>query len=87
MIQPEQDELKNSEELYRALFENAVDAIFIATSDGFFTDVHVSGERLLGYEPGELIGKGISDILHPKDTNRFLVVRESMIEGNARNGE
>jgi PAS domain S-box-containing protein len=87
MKKPEPDELKNSEERYRALFENAVDAIFIATSDGFFTDVNVSGERLLGYEPGELIGKGISDILHPEDMNRFLVVRESMIEGNARNDE
>jgi PAS domain S-box-containing protein len=61
-----------------------VDAIFIATSDGLFTDVNVSGERLLGYERGELIGKGVVNILHPEDINRFLVVRESMLEGNAR---
>src|SRR5918998_6809101 len=84
-MKPEQDEkLKRSEERYRALFDNAVDAIFIATSEGFFTDVNVSGERLLGYERGELIGKRIADILHPEDINRFLVVRESLIEGNAR---
>ena len=86
MMKPEQNDekLKASEERYRALFDNAVDAIFIATSEGFFTDVNVSGERLLGYERGELIGKGIVNILHPEDTNRFLVVRESMLEGNVR---
>ena len=86
MIKPEQNDekLKASEERYRALFDKAVDAIFIATSEGFFTDVNVSGERLLGYERGELIGKGIVNILHPEDINRFLVVRESMLEGNVR---
>lgn len=80
----ENEKLKASEERYRTLFDNAVDSIFIATSEGFFTDVNVSGERLLGYERGELIGKGIVNILHPEDLNRFLLVRESMLEGNAR---
>lgn len=88
MIKPKRDEkLKKSEERYRALFENAVDAIFIATPEGFFTDVNVRGERLLGYERGELIGKQIAEILHPEEISRFLVVRESLIEGNARNDE
>jgi hypothetical protein len=31
-----------SEETYRELFENAVDAIFIATSEVVFADVNVS---------------------------------------------
>jgi PAS domain S-box-containing protein len=86
MTKPEQDDekLKASEERYRSLFDNAVDAIFIATSEGVFTDVNVSGELLLGYERGELIGKGIVNILHPEDLNRFLVARESMLEGNTR---
>lgn len=80
----QQEELKRSEARFRALFENAVDAIFIATVEGIFTDVNASGERLLGYAHGELIGKAIANILHPEDIPRFLVVRDSMLEGNAR---
>lgn len=80
----QQEELKKSEARFRALFENAVDAIFIATVEGIFTDVNASGERLLGYAPGELIGKAIADILYPEDIPRFLIVRDYMLEGSAQ---
>ncbi|MDQ3063458.1 MAG: PAS domain S-box protein, partial [Acidobacteriota bacterium] len=84
-MKPEQEEeLKKSEERYRALFENAVDPIFIIAAEGIFTEVNASGERLLGYERGELIGKAIVDILQPEEINRFLGVRKSMLEGKTR---
>jgi len=80
----QQEELKQSEARFRALFENAVDSIFIATVEGIFTDVNATGERLLGYAHGELTGKAIADILVPEDIPRFLGVRDSMLEGSAR---
>lgn len=77
----EQDELKKSEARFRALFENAVDAIFIADAEGIHTDVNTSGCRLLGYEREELIGKAIVDILQPEEIPRFLAARDSLLEG------
>jgi PAS domain S-box-containing protein len=83
--QPVTDEKPQiSEERYRELFENAVDAIFIATSEVVFADVNVSRGYLLSYEGSELMGKGIVNILHPNGIDCFLVVRELMLKGNAR---
>ncbi|MBI3813734.1 MAG: PAS domain S-box protein [Nitrospinae bacterium] len=59
--------IKKEEEKYRALFDNASDAIIIAdTSDGRFIDVNKKAEELTGYSRKELIGLTPWDI-HPMD--------------------
>jgi two-component system cell cycle sensor histidine kinase/response regulator CckA len=52
-----------SDETFRVLAERAADGIFIATDDGRFVEVNPSGHRLLGYDPRELVGKAIADVL------------------------
>ena len=60
-----------SNEMFRALVERAADGIFIATDDGRFVEVNPSGHRLLGYQPGELVGRTIADVLASRERARL----------------
>jgi len=53
------------EAYFHALVDGAADGIFISTMENRFVFVNRSGHRLLGYEPDELVGKTIPDILSP----------------------
>jgi len=44
-----EEALRMSEEKYRALFEESIDAVFTSTPAGEFTDINLSGVRLFGY--------------------------------------
>jgi PAS domain S-box-containing protein len=80
----ERDKLKESEERFRIIFENAADGVFVSDADGVFTDVNASGCRLLGYEPGELVGKSIVEMLPPQEIARFFDTRESLLAGDTK---
>ncbi len=57
-----EDRLREAEEKYRSIFENAVEGIFQATPDGRFLSVNLAMARMLGYEsPDELMGD-VTDI-------------------------
>jgi len=58
-------------EFYKVLFEQARDGIFISDGEGRYIDVNESGHRMLGYEPGTLIGKHVTDILRIEDHARL----------------
>jgi PAS domain S-box-containing protein len=55
---------------FRALVEQAADGIFISTAEGRYLEVNPSGHRLLGYAPGELVGKSIGDLLVARERSR-----------------
>ncbi len=57
--------LRESEERYRDLVENANDMVFRTDKKGFFTFVNVSSIRMTGYEEEELIGKNYSFLIRP----------------------
>jgi PAS domain S-box-containing protein len=59
------------EEWHRILVEQAADGIFISSAEGIYLEVNPSGNRLLGYAPGELIGKRILDIVRLEDGQRL----------------
>ncbi len=60
--------LRESEERYRKLFEEALDAIFVADADtGILIDCNRAACELVGREKSELIGKH-QRILHPPET-------------------
>ncbi len=54
------EKLKESEEKFRLLAENASDIIMVQNLDGEFTYVSPSCKSILGYEPEELLGKSMS---------------------------
>jgi PAS domain S-box-containing protein len=59
--------LKESEARFRALVQNSSDLISVLTPDGTRKYVSPSVERILGYEPDELIGGNAADLTHPDD--------------------
>ncbi|MGZ8491534.1 MAG: PAS domain S-box protein [Gemmatirosa sp.] len=59
--------LQRSEEYFRRLIENGSDLLAISAVDGPLTYVSPSAERLLGYQPGEMVGKVPDDMVHPDD--------------------
>jgi two-component system, cell cycle sensor histidine kinase and response regulator CckA len=58
------------EEYFRVLVEQAADGIFVSTQGGEYLHVNASGHRLLGYAPGELNGKRVSDVLSEAERSR-----------------
>ena len=54
-----EEELRESEERFRVLFEHAPDAFFFVKSDGSLVRGNKAGEKLTGYKDGELVGKNI----------------------------
>lgn len=67
--------LKESEEKYRLLVENAIDTIFIV-QDGYIKFHNKRTEELMGYSAGEMATIPFRDHLHPDDRdmvmNRYL---------------
>jgi PAS domain S-box-containing protein len=62
-----EDELRESEERFRAIFEQAAVGIVLAAPDGTFFSVNQRFCDIVGYELRELIGTSFRDITHPDD--------------------
>lgn len=59
------------------------DLLYILTSDGRLLYLSPSAKLLTGYEPSELVGKSISDFVHPDDASLFIrEFNESIATGN-----
>ena len=67
--------LRDSEEAFRTVVEQAVDGIFVATRDGVTREVSDRGAQILGYAREELIGQPIYNVLPPEQVD---VVAEDM---------
>jgi PAS domain S-box-containing protein len=59
--------LRQSEERFRSLIENALDIIMILDPDGTIGYVSPSVEKVLGYAVTELVGENVNAFIHPED--------------------
>jgi two-component system, cell cycle sensor histidine kinase and response regulator CckA len=59
--------LRNSEERFRALTDNALDLVTIVSEAGEILYQSRSTERILGHTPEELLGTNVAELLHPDD--------------------
>ncbi|WP_321494366.1 ATP-binding protein [uncultured Desulfobacter sp.] len=78
--------LKQNEEHFRALIENANDMICILDREGVFRYVSPSTFRILGYPPKALLGCRAQDFIHPLEkedaTERFNLRVASLIQAH-----
>lgn len=63
----ESNKLGFDESLYRALFEQTNDAVFIIGLDLRYIAINSQASEMLGYDIGELIGMSVSDIVALED--------------------
>lgn len=73
--------IREREESFRALSENAPDIIYTIDTDGTLTYVNPAWEGILGYEKSEVIGKYFIDFARKEDArtyiNLFKTVRDT----------
>ena len=72
--------LRESEEKYRTLLENAGEAVLVA-QDGVFKFSNPKGEELFGYSKGELVSKPFTSFIHQEDREMVRGRYEKRIEG------
>lgn len=58
-----EEALRTSEEKYRMLVEQASDAIFLVSFEGYFLDVNPAGCSLTGYSRQEILGAHVRDAM------------------------
>src|SRR5450631_1498350 len=77
-----EEQLRGSEQRFRAVVQNASDMVTVADVDGTITYTTPSVQRVLGYAPEQLIGTQTRDLIHPDDVERVeRAVAEQFISG------
>ncbi len=66
-----EEALRESEERFRTLFENAADGIFIAAPDGRYTEINARGLELTGYSREEFVGMHIGSFVAESERHRL----------------
>lgn len=59
--------LTNQERHFRSLVRNASDVLTVVDADNVIRYQSASVERVLGFAPGELVGRRIEELLHPDE--------------------
>lgn len=68
----------------RAVLQNAADVICSIDVDGKFSAINPAVEKMLGYEPSELVGARLVQFVHPDDVEKTL---ETLKQNIAEKGE
>ncbi len=76
--------LRESEERYRELFENARDAIYVHDLDGNYISINRAAEKLCGYTRDEIVGRNFAELIAKQHIEH---VRECLFSRLAQSGE
>jgi diguanylate cyclase (GGDEF)-like protein/PAS domain S-box-containing protein len=61
------DSARDSEQRFRHLIENASDMVMVLEEQGGIRYVSPAVERMMGFSPEEVVGRGIFEFVHPDD--------------------
>jgi PAS domain S-box-containing protein len=75
------EQLRESEERYRELFQNAHDAIWVHDMDGDIVSVNAAAARLTGYEVDELCRMNVKSFLSGESLNLAKEIRAKLLQG------
>ena len=59
-----------SEDRFRSLIQDSSDITMVMSEGGFCTYVSPATQMLLGYTPGDIVGRIATDLVHPDDRDR-----------------
>jgi diguanylate cyclase (GGDEF)-like protein/PAS domain S-box-containing protein len=76
--------LRQSEQRFRSLIENATDITIILDGEGIFRYISPSVKRILGYAPHQAIGRSALEIVHPDDCATIAQTLKKAIENPKR---
>jgi len=77
-------ELRDSEQRFRLLADNATDIISLHAPDTSILYVSPSCMSQLGHAPGQLAGRRLTDFVHPDDRAMLEATRNEVLEGHPR---
>jgi PAS domain S-box-containing protein len=75
-----EEELKQSKEHFQNLIENALDIVTVLDHNGTILYESPSLNRILGFEPDELIGKNVFSLIHEEDIDLIKQAFTSLIK-------
>lgn len=83
-----EERLRESEERYRSIYDNAIDGMFQSTPEGRFLSVNPAFARIFGYASPEEMIRTIADIsfhyyVNPEDRQRYMEILDDqgVVEG------
>ncbi|MEG3841648.1 EAL domain-containing protein [Microcoleus sp. herbarium14] len=76
--------LRQSEQRFRSLIENATDITIILDAEGIFRYISPSVKRILGYAPQQAIGRSALGTVHPDDCAAIAQTLHKSIENPKR---
>ncbi len=76
-----QDDLRKNEERFRAVFENALDAICLKDKNLCYTHINNMAEKLLGKPASEVIGKNDFDIFPHSEAEQMKIMDKRVLFG------
>ncbi|NIM52090.1 MAG: PAS domain S-box protein, partial [Gemmatimonadales bacterium] len=79
--------LRESEQRYQDLYDNAPDMYFTVSEDGTVLSANASGAKHLGYTREELIGGPVWVVVHPDDEPRIRQQVEGIFKGEGETEE
>ena len=82
-----EEALRESEERFRSLVEQAVDGIFMADAQGRYIDVNTAGARMLGYTREEVCRLSVTDVISPADIARMPAQMSALASGSVTTNE
>ena len=78
--------LRESEERFRGIVENANDIIYVLTIEGIFSYISPNWTNVLGYTVSENLGRSFESLIHPDDLEQCLTFLQKVVETGEKQG-